>query len=147
MFSGKYEHVLDTKSRVIVPSRLREAMGHETEGLVFYVCPGFDKCLYLLPEGTFREYTQQLGFGFRIGRKKREMFRKLLSNVERRVCDRQGRIQIPEELVSFAELRDGVVFVGFVDHVELWNAKNFKELGQDKLQDFEKLAEEIIEEQ
>ena len=147
MFSGKYKHVLDNKNRVIVPSRLREAMGKESEGLIFYVAPGFDKCLYLLPESTFENYTQQMGYGFRISRKKREMFRKMLSNVERRVCDKQGRIQVPEDLIEFAGLKGEIVFVGFIDHIELWDAKNFDQLGQDRLQNFEELAEELIEDE
>jgi len=145
MFSGKYKHNLDSKNRVIVPSRIREALGSETEGLVFYLSPGTDKCLYLLPEETFREYTQQMGYGFRIDKKKREWFRKLVSNVERRVCDKQGRVQVPEKLIRYANLKGEVVFVGFIDHIELWNSEEFEKLGQDELQGFGELAEEMIE--
>ena len=147
MFSGKFKHVLDSKNRVIIPSRLREGAGQQTEGLVFHVGPGNDKCLYLLPEETFKDYTRQMGYSFRISRKKREWFRKLLTNVERRVCDRQGRVQIPEELIKYAGLKDEVVFVGFIDHIELWDAREFNKLKQDKLQGFEELAEEVIEDE
>ncbi len=147
MFSGKFRHVLDSKNRVIIPSRLREGAGKETEGLVFHVGPGNDKCLYLLPEETFKEYTEEMGYGFRIGRKKREWFRKLMTNVERRVCDRQGRIQIPEKLIEYAGLKDEVVFVGFVNLIELWDAQEFDKLGQDGLQGFGELAEEVIEDE
>ena len=134
-----------SKNRVIIPSRLREALGTETEGLVFYLAPGNDKCLYILPEETFKDYTQQMGYGFRIDRKKREWFRKLVSNVERRVCDKQGRVQVPEKLIQYASLEGEVVFVGFIDHIELWNAKEFEKLEQDGLQGFGELAEEMIE--
>jgi MraZ protein len=144
VFFGKYQHVIDRKNRVIVPSRLREAFAQETEGLVFYVTPGLDKCLNLFPEETFNQFTEGLGFGLMIVNKKRGLYRKFFSNVARRVCDRQGRIQIPEDLIEFAGLKDDVVFVGFKDRIELWDAENFKNLGQDDLQDFGKLAEELI---
>jgi MraZ protein len=144
MFFGKYSHVLDRKNRVIVPARLREALGHETEGLVFYITPGVDKCLYLFSEEAFSRYTDELGFKLLIANKKRGTFRKFFSNVARRVCDKQGRIQVPEKLIKFAGLKGEIVFVGFKDRIELWDAENFKDLGQDDLQDFGKLAEELI---
>lgn len=144
MFFGQYKHVLDSKNRVIIPSRLREAFGQKTEGLVFYITLGLDKCLYLFPEETFNQYTEELGFKLLIGQKKRKTFRQFFSNVARRVCDKQGRVQIPEELIGFAGLKGEVVFIGFKDRIELWDAENFKEFGHEELQDFGKLAEELI---
>ena len=147
MFFGSYRHTLDSKKRVIVPARLREALGQETEGLVFYITPGMDKCLYLYPEPAFNEFTQELGFGLLIDKKRRETFRAFFANSARRVCDKQGRVQIPEELLEYAGLRGEVVFLGFKDRIELWDKDIFEHLEQSGLQDFGKLAEELIGDQ
>ena len=144
MLFGKYKHTLDSKKRVIIPSRLRETIGEQTEGLVFYITPGQDKCLYVFPEAIFNTLTEDVGFGLLVGGKKREAFRKFFSNVARRVCDKQGRIQIPDELIDFAGLKGEVVFVGFKDRIELWDAGIFDELGQSSLQDFGEVAEKLI---
>ncbi len=147
MFFGQYKHTVDSKNRVIVPARLREAMGRETEGLVFFITRGMDKCLYFFPEETFDEYVEQLGFKLLIGRKKRQTFRQIFSKAARRVCDKQGRIQIPENLIKIADLKDEVTFVGFKDRIELWDSATLEEMDKNTLQDFEKLAEELIGEE
>jgi MraZ protein len=144
MLFGSYTHVLDSKKRVIIPARLREAIGEQTEGLVFYITPGQDKCLYIFPEEIFNKLTEDVGFGLLVSGKKREAFRKFFSNVARRVCDKQGRVQIPDELIEFAGLKGEVVFVGFKDRIEVWDAGFFKELGQSSLQDFGEIAEKLI---
>jgi MraZ protein len=144
MLFGSYTHVLDSKKRVIIPARLREAIGEQTEGLMFYITPGQDKCLYIFPEEIFNKLTEDVGFGLLVSGKKREAFRKFFSNVARRVCDKQGRVQIPDELIEFAGLKGEVVFVGFKDRIEVWDAGFFKELGQSSLQDFGEIAEKLI---
>lgn len=147
MFFGEYRHVLDSKNRVIIPSRLREAMGQETEGLVFYITPGQDRCLYLYPQETFDAFMEGMDFGLLIGEKKRLALRKFFANVARRVCDKQGRVQIPEKLIKSVGLGAEVIFVGFKDRIELWDAPRYKEFEENGLQDFGKLAEELIGDQ
>lgn len=144
MFFGEYKHVLDNKNRVIVPSRLREAIGQETEGLVFYITPGQDRCLYLFPQETFDAFMEKLSFSLLLGEKKRRTLRKFFAKVARRVCDKQGRVQIPENLIKSARLGTEVIFVGFNDRIELWDAAKYEEFEENGLQDFGKLAEELI---
>ena len=62
-------------------------------------------------------------------------------------CDKQGRIQIPENLVKIAGLKTDIVFVGLKDRIELWDTAKYEEMDEKELQDFGKLAEELIGEQ
>ena len=49
MFYGEYEHTLDRKGRLIVPSKLRGvAQAHYVEK--FFITRGLDKCLFLFTE-------------------------------------------------------------------------------------------------
>ena len=41
MFMGEYNHTIDAKGRLIVPSKFREALGDE-----FVVTKGLDGCLF-----------------------------------------------------------------------------------------------------
>lgn len=45
MLTGEYQHSMDPKGRVTVPSRFREELGER-----FYVMIGTDGCLNLLSE-------------------------------------------------------------------------------------------------
>ena len=42
---GEYNHTVDTKGRLIVPSKFRELLGDE-----FIVTKGLDKCLFVRSE-------------------------------------------------------------------------------------------------
>ncbi|MBO4948914.1 MAG: division/cell wall cluster transcriptional repressor MraZ, partial [Peptococcaceae bacterium] len=42
MFFGEYEHTIDAKGRVIIPSKLREALGEQ-----FMITKGLDGCLFV----------------------------------------------------------------------------------------------------
>ena len=44
MFIGEYNHTIDTKGRLIVPSKFRETLGD-----VFVVTKGLDGCLFVFP--------------------------------------------------------------------------------------------------
>ena len=44
MFMGEYNHTIDTKGRLIVPSKFREKLGEE-----FVVTKGLDDCLFVYP--------------------------------------------------------------------------------------------------
>ena len=55
MFLGEYEHNLDDKGRLAIPSRFREELG---EGVV--VTRGFDRCLMGFPRPTWEKLAQQV---------------------------------------------------------------------------------------
>ena len=45
MFMGEYNHTLDAKGRLIIPSKFREVLGDE-----FVVTKGMDGCLFVFAE-------------------------------------------------------------------------------------------------
>ena len=48
MFMGKYNHTIDPKGRLSIPSKYREVLGDE-----FVVSKGMDGCLYVYANGSW----------------------------------------------------------------------------------------------
>ena len=45
MLTGEYQHNMDLKGRVTIPSKFRDDLGDK-----FYVCKGLDGCLFVLSQ-------------------------------------------------------------------------------------------------
>ena len=55
MFMGEYNHTLDTKGRLIIPTKFRDGLGEE-----FKVTRGLDGCLFAFPLGEWEKFEEQL---------------------------------------------------------------------------------------
>jgi len=115
VFLGEYEHNLDDKGRLAIPSRFREELG---EGVV--VTRGFDRCLMGFPRSIWEKLAQQVS-GLSLGQGEARSLRRLLfSGAADMALDRQGRILLPQNLREYAELGDQVIVAGLNTHFEIW---------------------------
>ena len=55
MLTGEYQHNMDPKGRVTVPSRFREDLGDR-----FYVCKGLDGCLFVLSNTQWEKLVEKV---------------------------------------------------------------------------------------
>ena len=55
MFTGEYNHTIDTKGRLIVPSKLREELGDK-----FIITKGLDDCLFVYPKEEWDKFEEKL---------------------------------------------------------------------------------------
>ena len=94
MFYGEYEHTIDRKGRLIIPSRFREVMKeHYTEHLV--VTRGLDRCLFLFPEDEWRTQENKFRNLSFTKAEARQFNRLFFSGASELSFDRQGRVLIP----------------------------------------------------
>lgn len=117
--TGKYNHSVDAKGRLFVPSKLREELGE-----TFYVTVGLDRCLSVYPMekwGEIEAHFKALPIS------KATRLRSFFANATKCEPDKQGRFLIPAELRNYANLKDEVTFIGQVDHAEIWNAETYAE--------------------
>ena len=122
MFMGEYNHTLDTKGRLIVPTKFREDLGGE-----FVVTKGFDGCLYLFPPHAWEEFQEKLNtlpVNRGDSRKLTRFFVAGAANVE---LDKQGRILVPSTLREFAGLEKEVVLTGMLNRIEIWSRQKWTE--------------------
>jgi MraZ protein len=120
MFMGQYEHSIDAKGRAIVPAKYREELGD-----VFYVTRGADGCLYLYPQKDWEALAQKLQ-SLTSSQQSRYIQRQLMASASEMTLDKQGRILIPAKLRGSANLTKELVFVGMINHVEIWDKDTFE---------------------
>ncbi len=133
MFMGEYNHTIDAKSRIIVPSRLREELGDR-----FVVTLGLEGCLFVYPYDEWNHFVEELRKlpGTQEARQLQRYFMAGAADCE---ADKQGRILIPAKLREYAALEKDVVFIGMMNKVEIWSRerweKNHTFEGMDEIAD------------
>jgi len=115
VFVGTFEHTLDDKGRVVLPSTFRSQLSDK--GFVSQ----FDQCLGLWTEAGFAEVAERLTDKIREGLAPQGAMRAFSANAHEIRSDSQGRVTIPQRLREFADLERDVVVIGNINRIELWN--------------------------
>lgn len=116
MFLGEYQHALDAKGRIILPSKFR---GRLEDGCV--LTKARDGCLAVYPREEWEQVAASLGER-RLGTQEgRDVARLMFSGAHEDRPDGQGRVTIPEHLRRYAGLEHDVAVIGVGPHLELWD--------------------------
>ena len=121
MFMGEYNHTLDAKGRLIVPSKFREVLG---DG--FVVTKGMDGCLFVFANSEWQAFAEKLHTLPMIDKEARQFTRFFLAGAAEVEVDKQGRILIPANLRDFAALEKDVVLIGVGGRVEIWDKQRYE---------------------
>ena len=97
MFMGEYNHTVDAKGRLIVPSKFREQLGDE-----FVVTKGLDNCLFVYENSEWAALEEKLRTLPLTNAAGRKFSRFLLAGATTCEVDKQGRILLPAVLREFA---------------------------------------------
>lgn len=120
MFMGEFEHSIDAKGRIIIPSRFREELGDK-----FVVTVGLDGCLFVYPLNEWEAFSAEIRKlpGTKEARQLQRLFFGKAAACE---ADKQGRILIPAVLREAAGLEKDIVFVGVLNKIEIWSKERFE---------------------
>ncbi|OGW83118.1 MAG: cell division/cell wall cluster transcriptional repressor MraZ [Omnitrophica bacterium RIFCSPLOWO2_01_FULL_45_10] len=145
MFYGEYEHTIDKKGRLIIPSKFREYL-KEYDIQNLYITRGLDKCLFMFTEDEWK--TQESKFkSISFTKSEARKFNRLyFSGASRIECDKQGRILIPKYLKDFAQIKSAVVIVGISNRVEIWAKESWHEYYKGAKDSFEEISEKLMTE-
>ncbi len=138
MFLGTYNHNLDTKNRLTIPSKVLSQLG-DTKTVI--VSKGLDGCLELRKVADFETYSQKLLTLSQTKLKTRTMLRQLLANASDIEIDSANRILLPTNLLNEANITKEVVIIGVGDKCELWDKQAYETFKADS----DKLLEELVE--
>lgn len=138
MFLGEYNHSIDAKGRLIVPSKFREELGDN-----FIVTKGLDGCLYIYPNDEWSAFEKKLS-ELPMGKSDiRKMVRFFLSAATQVEVDKQGRILIPGNHREFAGLEKDVVLAGVGRKIEIWSKNKWDETATFDYEDMDDVAERM----
>ena len=138
MFMGEFNHTIDAKGRLIIPSRFREELGQE-----FVMTKGLDGCLFVFPQNEWESFQGKLKTLPLINKDARKFTRFFLAGAAEMEVDKQGRILIPSVLREFASLEKDVVFVGVGSRIEIWNRAGWDESISGYDDDMDEVAENM----
>ena len=138
MFMGEYNHTIDAKGRLIVPSKFREALGD-----TFVVTKGLDGCLFVYDNEEWQAFEEKLKSLPITNKEARQFVRFFLAGATEAEVDKQGRILIPNVLREFAEITKDVVLVGVGSRIEIWSRERFEETAS--FEDMDEIAEHMAE--
>lgn len=122
MFMGEYNHTVDIKGRLIIPSRFRESLGDE-----FVVTKGLDGCLFVYDHTEWSNFEEKLKALPLTNKEARQFVRFFLAGAANVEVDKQGRILLPNTLREFAGIEKDAVLIGVASRIEIWSRERWEE--------------------
>ncbi|MFD1471468.1 division/cell wall cluster transcriptional repressor MraZ [Companilactobacillus mishanensis] len=140
MFMGEFHHTIDSKGRLIIPSKFRQEIGES-----FVVTRGMDGCLFGYPMDQWNKLEAQLD-KLPLTKKDARAFTRFFYSAATEVeFDKQGRINLSAPLVSFSKLEKNCVIVGVSDRIEIWDEENWNKFSQEAEENFEDISEKMTD--
>ena len=122
VFQGEFDHSVDDKGRVIIPTRFRSSLGER-----FYMTKGLGGCIFVYTEIAYKALSETLSSQRQLDEHTMRLQRFFTSS-ELNV-DGQGRVAIPGKLREYAKIGEqgDVVIVGTGSRIEIWSSKSWAE--------------------
>ena len=121
LFVGSFQHALDPKKRLTIPSSWRALVGEPRR---LYVLPDFkERCLNLIPAAEMAHKLAALRRYSLSNAKAQAFLAKLGASSDLLTWDTQGRIRVSDRLLNFAGIGEQVVLEGAFNKFRLWAAE------------------------
>lgn len=121
MFTGISSHSIDSKGRIVLPSRFRQELGK-----TFFIAKGFFDCVQVLSHEEFEKLRtnikalpaqQALALQYAI-----------IATAIEVTPNTQGRVPVPQSLREIAGLSKDAIVVGMDNRVEIWDKDRFDKM-------------------
>lgn len=135
MLMGEYQHNMDTKGRVIIPAKFRDELGKK-----FVATRGLDHCLFVYPMDEWSILEEKLTSLPITSKNARTFVRFFFSGATECELDKQGRISLPANLRTYADLNKELVIIGLANRIELWSKERWDTYLDDAEDSYEDIA-------
>ncbi len=122
MFRGSFEHSVDSKGRVSVPSKFRDIIADRYDGRLV-MAMDFDRCLTVYPLEEWEKLEEKIKTLPMMKKEVKDFMRFFFSSATECELDKQGRILIPPTHRERAGITKNVMLVGIIDKIEIWDAE------------------------
>lgn len=140
MLLGEFQHNLDSKGRLIIPSKFREDLGER-----FIVTRGLDGCLFGYPMESWSLLESKLRELPLAKKETRAFTRFFYSGATECELDKQGRANIPQHLRDYANLDKECFVVGVSTRFEIWSAEKWNDFSKATSEIFDDIAEDMLD--
>jgi MraZ protein len=140
MFMGEYQHSIDEKGRMIIPSKFREELGTE-----FILTRGLDQCVFGYPLSEWKIIEDKLKALPFTKKDARAFTRFFFSGAAECQLDKQGRVNIASPLRDYAKLEKDCVVIGVSNRIEIWSKSVWEEYFSKSEDSFGEIAESLMD--
>ncbi|OOE12031.1 division/cell wall cluster transcriptional repressor MraZ [Fictibacillus arsenicus] len=140
MFMGEYQHSIDEKGRMIIPSKFREELGTE-----FILTRGLDQCVFGYPLSEWKIIEEKLKALPFTKKDARAFTRFFFSGAAECQLDKQGRVNIASPLRDYAKLEKDCVVIGVSNRIEIWSKSVWEEYFSKSEDSFGEIAESLMD--
>ena len=134
MFRGQYEHTIDPKGRVSIPSKFREVLAAKGDGRL--VITHFDNHLMAYPFDEWRGFEEKMAALPSPNDEGASFIRYLVAGAVDCEVDKQGRVLIPPPLRDSGGLTSEVVLAGALKKFEIWDKRRWHDERKKTLENF-----------
>jgi len=146
-FIGEYAYSLDSKGRVNIPAKFRQALSEDNEN-TFVITRGMDPCIWVYPLSQWKEIETNLRSLSSLSKIHRTFVRNTARYASPSTYDKQGRITLTPSLIEYAGLEKDALIIGMVSKMEIWNPVQMDKTDKETIKidpaAYDELAEKII---
>jgi len=135
---GEFQHTIDPKGRIIMPSAFREELG-----VKFIVTKGLDQCLFVYSMAEWSNLEAKLKTLPLSSKDARYFVRFFFSGACECEVDKQGRILLPQNLRAYAALEKDIYIIGVSTRVEVWARDKWENYSSDENMNPDSIAEKM----
>lgn len=143
MFYGEYQHTIDRKGRLILPSKFRDIC--KENGIEkFFLTRGLDKCIFMFTEDEWRLQENKFKTMPFTKQESRSFNRMFFSGAVDINPDKQGRFIVPQYLKEYALVKKDTIIIGVSSRIEIWDRQSWQDFYGNSSASFEKIAENMM---
>lgn len=140
-YFGRYTNVLDAKGRINLPARFRDLTRKDEDGeRIFILTRGTERYIAMFTIQEWRRKVDELELKVSDGAQRRVLNRRINYHASHQKVDKQGRINIPADLIEYAHLEKDVVVLGTGKKIEIWNPVELQNFLQMKETQYQELS-------
>ena len=140
---GTYECKVDAKGRLMIPAPLKKQFASLEDGFVLKRSV-FQPCLELFPMAEWNKMMAKVNKLNRFVKKNNDFIRRFTAGVKVVEIDALGRLLVPKDLTTFAQISKDIVLSSAVNIIEIWDKDLYEKSIDDSVVDFADLAEDVM---
>ncbi len=125
MFKGVFEHQLDDKNRLRIPSRFKKELTGENGEKTYSFFRGMNRCICVMADDLLDDTISEISEeAISESSQASTMFFASIFSAEE---DSQGRVVLPASLKKMAGIQKDIVTLGRGNRLEIWAAERYYE--------------------